>query len=215
MKKIKFPLEMKDGKQVRELDEFQEYFDLGKAVEYFSNGRLQTWLESSYNDDILEEISELTGEEADFVERFTRALGVEVETGTEEIDIPEEMEKASIKEKLKQYYPEETVGKLLPFTVDSQEGLEKLLSEGCRKVYLLTGIYNISVDVHDVRLVGIKSPAVRLDAADRSMFVKQRVRLSGVIPIDEITGQMLQSDGLNDACMGVLDVLKLNLDKMV
>ena len=53
MKKIKFPLEMAGGKQVRELDEFQEAFDLEKAVEYFSNGKLQKWLENNYNDDIL------------------------------------------------------------------------------------------------------------------------------------------------------------------
>ena len=37
MKKIRFPLEMAEGKMVKELDEFQEYFDLEKALEYFQN----------------------------------------------------------------------------------------------------------------------------------------------------------------------------------
>ena len=39
-KRIKFPLEMKDGSKVREQDDFIEYFDLRKAVEYFFNGKL-------------------------------------------------------------------------------------------------------------------------------------------------------------------------------
>ena len=77
MKKIRFPLEMAEGKMVKELDELQEYFDLEKALEYFQNGKLQKWLENTYNDDILEELEELTGEEEDFIERFTEALGVE------------------------------------------------------------------------------------------------------------------------------------------
>lgn len=54
MKKIRFPLEMAEGKMVKELDELQEYFDLEKALEYFQNGKLQKWLENTYNDDILE-----------------------------------------------------------------------------------------------------------------------------------------------------------------
>lgn len=55
-KKIKFPLEMKDGRKVRELDELKEYFDLGKAVEYFCSGKLQTWLDNVHASDIVEEL---------------------------------------------------------------------------------------------------------------------------------------------------------------
>ena len=77
MKNIRFPLEMAGGKMVRELEEFQEYFDLEKAIEYFSNGKLQRWLESTYNDDILEEIEKMDGKEPDFVRKFTDALGVD------------------------------------------------------------------------------------------------------------------------------------------
>ena len=62
MKKINFPLFMKENKPVNELEELQEYFDLKRAVEYFVNGKLQKWLENNYNDDLAEELSELTGE---------------------------------------------------------------------------------------------------------------------------------------------------------
>ena len=56
MKKIRFPLEMAEGKMVKELDELQEYFDLEKALEYFQNGKLQKWLEA-----ILKKLAEMKG----------------------------------------------------------------------------------------------------------------------------------------------------------
>ncbi len=213
MKKIIFPLEMRDGKQVRELDEFQAYFDLGKAIEYFSNGRLQTWLESSYNDDILEEIGRLTGKEEDFVAQFTQALGVEVEE--KEFNVQEELEKARVKEKLKRFYPEKTVGEMLPSAADSQESMERLLSKGCSKIFLLPGTYRIPVGACDVTFEGIQNPEVCFDAADRREFVKQRVRFLGVAPADENAGRFLQGDDLKDACAGLLDVVRQNLDKML
>ena len=72
-KRIKFPLEMKDGRKVRELDEFIEYFDLGKAVEYFCSGKLQAWFDNIYASDIVEELNKLTGEEDDFVKDSQRS----------------------------------------------------------------------------------------------------------------------------------------------
>ena len=71
-KKIRFPLEMKEGRKVRELDELREYFDLRKAVEYFCNGKLQTWLSNLYASDIVKELEALTGEVEDFIERFSK-----------------------------------------------------------------------------------------------------------------------------------------------
>lgn len=212
MKKIKFPLEMKDGKQVWELDEFQSNFDMEKAVEYFSVGRLQAWLESSYNDDILEEISGLTGNEEDFVERFTEALGVEA--GETEFNVREEIEKSGIKEKLKRIYPEETVEEMLPSVADSQEGMERLLSKGSRKIFLLPGTYRIPAAARDVTFEGIQSPEVCFGAADRREYVKQRVRFLGVVPADENAGRFLRGDDLKDVCAGLLNVIKQNLDKM-
>ena len=38
-KRIKFPLEMKDGNKVRTIEEFRTYFDSEKAVMYFLNGK--------------------------------------------------------------------------------------------------------------------------------------------------------------------------------
>lgn len=212
MKKIKFPLEMKNGKQVRELEEFQEYFDLAKAVEYFSSGRLQEWLKNSYNDDILEEIDGLTGQEDDFVEQFTRALGVE--GCAEKIDVREEMEKAGTMEKLKQFYPEKTAEELLPSAADSQERVERLLAKGRRKIHLLPGKYRIPANARSVTFAGIQNPEIFLEAEDRGAFVRQKNRFSDIIPADDHARRLLQGSDLNDMCAGLMGVLKRNLDKM-
>lgn len=53
-KKVKFPLKMRNGSLVKELDELQANFDLQTVIEYFGNGQLKLWLENNYNDDVLE-----------------------------------------------------------------------------------------------------------------------------------------------------------------
>lgn len=212
MKKIKFPLEMRDGKPVRELEELQEYFDLERAVEYFANGRLQKWLENSYYDDILEEIRELTGEEADFVERFTEALGVKAET--EQMNVQELMKRAALKEKLKRLFPEDRVEELIPVTADSQESMESLLSAGCKKIYLLTGTFYISRDIHNVEFEGIDNPEIILEVKDRNLFAKQRIRFSGVTAADENTKRMMEMDDLDRVMLSLLDVLELQIGQM-
>ena len=65
-KKIKFTLEMKDGVQVRTLEDLQENFDIEKVVGYFSDGKLQTWLDERYYEDEAEAISKLSKDDENF-----------------------------------------------------------------------------------------------------------------------------------------------------
>lgn len=210
MKKIKFPLEMAGGKQVRELDEFQEAFDLEKAVEYFSNGKLQKWLENNYNDDILEELEELTGKEEDFIQRFTHALGVDYE---ENADIKKLLKRSELKEKLKRHVSEEELEKILPATADDQETLEGLLEDGCREIYLYAGTYLLSETAHDVILHGIQEPKITIRSESGKEFRKRKVKLVDVLPADEETENILHSNVWNDAVLDLLDILESAIRK--
>ena len=51
-KKIRFPLQMKDGAAVRTLEELREHFDLESVLGYFSDGKLKTWLADRYYDEM-------------------------------------------------------------------------------------------------------------------------------------------------------------------
>ena len=58
-KKIKFPLKMKNGVPIRNIDELRENFSLDDAVVYLANGKLVTWLRDRYLNDLADEISTL------------------------------------------------------------------------------------------------------------------------------------------------------------
>ena len=49
-KKIKFALKMKDGAEVRNIEDLREHFDIDIVVGYFLDGRLFRWLENFYYD---------------------------------------------------------------------------------------------------------------------------------------------------------------------
>lgn len=204
MKKIRFPLEMAGGKMVKELEELQEYFDLEKALEYFYNGKLQKWLENTYNDDLLEELEELTGEEEDFVARFTEILGVESQDV--QVDVKGISEKARLKERLKRLFPEEKVEEVIGSSADTQEMLEKRIGEGKKKIYLVDGTYRIGKTVRGIAFEGVGEPKVAIEEKDEQKFLEQRLQFKGVAPADEESKKMM---GLDDTKMIFLDFLKL------
>lgn len=211
MKKIRFPLEMAGGKLVKELDEFQEYFDLEKALEYFQNRKLQKWLENTYNDDILEELEELTGEEEDFIERFTEALGVECQKV--QLDVKAVLEKAHLKEKLKRLFPEETVEKMVELSADSQEMLEKLMKDGKKKIYLVDGTYKISQNARNIVFIGIGDAKVEIEEKDAHRFLEQGLQFNDIKAADEESDKMM---ALYEGTIfqNLLKLLKLSLDRI-
>ena len=58
-KKIRFPLEMKDGIQVRNIYELKENFDIEDIVGYFLDGKLKKWLDARWYEEESEEVSKL------------------------------------------------------------------------------------------------------------------------------------------------------------
>ena len=61
MKKLKLPLEMANGKQVRSLQELRDNWDLEKVLGYYLNGRLAKWLNDRYYAEEAEKIQQLGG----------------------------------------------------------------------------------------------------------------------------------------------------------
>ena len=205
-KKIKFPLEMKDGRKVRELDELKDFFDLRRAVEYFCSGKLQTWLDNAYASDIVEELNKLTGEEEDFVERFTEALGVKCE---EEVNVSEIIHDSFLKEKLKRFYPEEESEAMVEKTADTQARFGQLIKAGHKEIYLLSGTFSILKKMKGLKLKGLDSPKVVIKVQTAEEFRKQEISLKDILPADEETEKIMSSDELSDVVNELLDVLEI------
>ena len=209
---IRFPLEMANGKMVRELEEFQENFDFQKAVEYFNIGKLQKWLEALYCDDVLEKLEVLTLQDDNFFKLFTEALGVKVQ---EPIDTKEEIHNAELKVKLREHVEEDELEKCVCITADTQEWLEKRLNDGCKTIYLFGERFTIPKAAQNIRFIGVqKTETVELEVKDKQTFISQKLEFSGVIPADEETRKLIYADTLNNSALEFLNVLEKYIGKL-
>ncbi len=204
-KKIKFPLKMADGYQARELEELQEHFDLESAISYFSSGQLQLWLQSNYNGDVNEELEKLSGDEEDFVQQFTEALGVDCDI--ENFNVGETMEKSRLRKKLKELFPNQKVEEMLPYTVETQEQLQALCKEKVSKIYLFKNEFFISKEISNIQFIGIDNPRVEIENHDRKEFLKQKIGFTKVNITDEEIKKIVMGN-YESAIIGFLDVLE-------
>lgn len=76
MKKIKFALKMKDGVEVRSLEELREAFDLGLVMGYLADGRLERWLEDRFYEEEAGQVAGLDKEAPDLGKRLCTILQV-------------------------------------------------------------------------------------------------------------------------------------------
>lgn len=211
MRKFKFPLKMKDNIEVWELEDLQENFDMEKAIEYFSNKKLMTWLENTYNDEALKKIEKLTGEESDFTQKFTEALGVKCDFDNKEI---ERMLWISLKkEKVKKYFPPEQAEKIAERTVEDQKELEKLVRKGENQIYLFSNTFVISAKMKDVELIGIDHPNVIIRAKTAIAFDEQNIKFINVDAADDETSKIMNDNRIDPLMNALLDVLKSYIEK--
>ena len=159
-KKIRFPLKLAEGKEVRSLDEFREHFDLEAVLEYYKSGKLLTWLEDRYLEGEAEAIQALDETDPDFQLQLCSALQVEYigeDVGLEEI--------ARRQERLKRLRAITNNAEYIQ-NIDSvsfdQEELADLLDEGVEVIYLCGASFHIPISQKNIMYIGINKPVVHL-----------------------------------------------------
>lgn len=212
MKKIKFPLVMKNGKEVRDIEALRNNFEMESVAEYYSNGKLERWLENNYYDDILEKVRKLTGDEADFGELLAKALGAEW-NGTEKINLQSIMKRTELREQLKPYVSEEELEKM-EHIADTQEELERLVQSGCSPVYLFGKTFSIREWMGNTEFIGIGHPVVDLEIHSREEFQKKKIKLQDVEFATEEMKKAAQGSPETAIYYSMLDAFKLYLSKM-
>ena len=78
-----FGLVLKDGVEVKTLEDLRENFDLEKAVEYFKRGELLEWLEDRFYDDEAEKIENISPNDKNLSQKLCAALGVDCDEDVE------------------------------------------------------------------------------------------------------------------------------------
>ena len=78
---VRFPLEMKNGVKVREINKFKEHFDIEIVISHFLNGKLLKWLENWNYEEEAKAISVLTKEDPELVKKLCEIFNVEYVIG--------------------------------------------------------------------------------------------------------------------------------------
>lgn len=176
-KKVKLPLIMADGVQVRTLEALKESFDVERVVGYFLEGKLQTWLEDRYYEDEAEAVAALSKEDAQLGRKLSEIFDVEY-VETEAVDVEEIAWKNERLAKLKQLTDDDEIIKNIDSVAFNQEELADLYEEGVEKIYLCEGEFNIPKSkqkLEYIQFAGAKVKGLKEVKNEEKMPAKSRV----------------------------------------
>lgn len=183
-RKIRFPLKMKNGAEVRTLDELRDNFDLESVLGYFMDGKLLTWLADRYYDDKAEAVSTLTADMPDLNAKLCEILEVEYQPEDDAADL-EYIQRRN--EKLK-ILSSVTDDKEILDNIDSvaitQDDLFDILVALPEKVYLYGEKFFIPLGIENICYIGINNPLITL-FSDMDFHKEENISFKDVGDIDE------------------------------
>ena len=159
-KKIRFPLKLAEGAEVRTLEELREHFNLQAILEYYKSGKLLTWLEDRYLEGEAEAVQALDESAADFQRRLCEMFQVEY-TGAG-VDMEEIERRQERLKRLRAVTDDAECIQNIDSVAFDQEELADLLDEGATKIYLCGDKFTVPASRKGITYVGIKNPAVHI-----------------------------------------------------
>ena len=142
-RKVKFPLELKDGYLARSnIEEVRTHFDLEKIIAQFHNGRLKIWLEDHYLSEMAEQVAALDGNAPDLPAQLCAVLGVEGVT-TDTVDSYAIRERERKLQKLRQCTSDERYLNMVEYAVFDQKDLDDVLKNNPTEILLCGGEFHI------------------------------------------------------------------------
>ena len=153
-KKIRFPLEMENGVSVRDLDELKDNFSLARVIGYINDGKLITWLQDRYENELAEEVKKINVEAEDAAKKICELFDVEYdETAEEEVEKAEERKR---KLELLMKFPDRMeYAKYIDLVAFDQDDLYDLLDENVNEIYLCGNKFTIPIAKGSIKYVGI------------------------------------------------------------
>lgn len=194
-KKIRFPLDMGNGIEVRTLEELQENFSIDRVLGYYADGKLLTWLKDRYLDDIADAVSILDKNDSGFVKNICDVFGVEY---NEEINIEELEERNRRLKILKQYTEDKQYTDVINNIAFNQDELYDLLDEDKHTIYLCGDVFSIPLSKKGVRYIGINLPEVVISSKEQVDFEGKDIHLENV-KFDEQYQIVISLNGMGNA----------------
>ncbi len=178
MAKVKIPLDMGNGIKVRNMGELKEHFDIKKVTGYFLDKKLHKWLADRYYDEELEAINDLDVSDKSLPDNLCEIFGVVRDTSSV---IVEEISKSN-----------ERLGFIRKITDDdklinqseriarNQGELDRLVSIGEKKIYLLDGTFRINLSYENVNYIGIKNVTAYIPSKEIVPFKQKNIIFTNI-----------------------------------
>lgn len=178
-KKIRFPLEMDNGVEVRSMEELREHFSLAKVLEYFENGKLVTWLRDRYADDIADAVEALEQNEPELARKLSEIFDVPYDENTEE-ELKKAGERAERLERLKEFTDDEQFFDKIDYVAFEQDELYDLLDEDAETIYLCGDRFSIPLSKSGVRYIGINNPTAVINSKAVVDWNEKKISIEGM-----------------------------------
>lgn len=178
-KKVRFPLEMDNGIEVRDIESLRENFSLQRIMGYFENGKLVIWLRDRYANDMADQIELLNEDDSDLAQKICETLGVSYDESYQE-NIEEVAERNRKLALLKQYATEPAYLENVDNVAFEQDDVYDLLDEDVDVIYLCGEKFSIPLAVHGKKYIGINSPKVVIDSNEIVDFEARNIILEKV-----------------------------------
>jgi|GEM_PF-1802562 len=193
-RKVKFPLDLKDGYQARSnIEEVRTYFDIEKIIAQFHNGKLKIWLEDHYLPAEAEQVGALDGNAPDLAQRLCTILGV-TDVPTENVDtktVQTIQKREERRHRLSQYTTNPILCDRAEFAAFDQADLERLVKEGAQEIILCNANFRIPLNVKNKTYLGVGKAVAVIDSKTAVDFETLGIRFVDV-PFDEKYARLFQ-----------------------
>lgn len=163
-RKVKFPLELKDGYLARSnIEEVREHFDLEKVIAQFHNGRLKIWLDDHYLPEMAEQVAGLDADAPNLAAKLCAILGVEG-IATENVDSSLIQKREEKRQRLSQYTTNPVLCDMAEYAAFEQRDLDRLIMEGVQEIILCNANFRIPLNVKNKTYLGVGKAVAVIDS---------------------------------------------------
>ena len=178
-KKIRFPLEMENGIEVRSMEELRNNFSLGRVLEYVQNEKLVIWLRDRYENNIADAIAELDKMDSELPRKVSAIFDIPYDEKTED-DLKQVAERAERIKRLKEFTDEIQYADQIDKVAFDQDELYDLLDEEVNEIYLCGDRFSIPLSVKGISYMGINNPVVVIDSKTEVDWLSKGILLEAV-----------------------------------
>lgn len=162
-RKIRFPLKMKDGADVRTLEELREHFDLESVLGYFTDGKLQTWFEDRYYDEKAQKTAELSADMPDLNAKLCDIIGVEYSAEADDTDFEALQRRNEKLRVLREVTDNQEILNNVDAVAFDQDELFDILDDAPDVIYLYGDKFSIPYAKSGIIYIGVNNPEVLLE----------------------------------------------------